>query len=339
MARPLRVEFEEAIYHVCTRGNARQRIFWDDRDRSRFIELLAESARRFDVSIFCFVLMGNHVHLVAQTHRPNLSRWMHWLTVAYTVFFNRRHRSSGHLFQGRYKSFLVQEGDYLLGLSRYIHLNSVRGMSLGRGMPSERRKRLRAFRWSSYPGYAGLKKSYPFVEEKMVLGELGGAQKGERLRYRRFVEEGLVREVENPFEAVRWQAVLGNEIFVQKLRDRLKGLHRHRREIPSLRRIGEGVTTEEVLEKVAKKFKVEAKRLLKKGERGLEARNVAIWMIWESGTKSLREIGELFGGLDYAAVAQRIRRTRLAHSARATSNLLKEMLNVEIWACPDFSDS
>ena len=329
MARPLRVEFEDAIYHVCTRGNARQRTFWDNRDRSRFVELLAESARRFDVSIFCFVLMGNHVHLVAQTHRANLGRWMHWLTVAYTVFFNRRHRSSGHLFQGRYKSFLVQEGDYLLALSRYVHLNPVRGTSLGRGTPSERRKRLRTFRWSSYPGYAGLRAPHPFVEEQMVLGELGGARKGERVRYRKFVEEGLVREVENPFEAVRWQAVLGNERFVQKLRDRLKGLHKYRREIPSLRRIGEAVGTEEVLHKVAKRFKVESGRLLQKGERGLQARNVAMWMIWESGSKSLREIGELFGGLDYAAVAQRIRRTRLAHDLQTKGKLLKEMLNVK----------
>jgi chromosomal replication initiation ATPase DnaA len=99
------------------------------------------------------------------------------------------------------------------------------------------------------------------------------------------------------------------------------------------------VRTEEVLEKVAKKFRVQRERMLRKGERGLKARNVAMWMIWESGTKSLREIGELFGGLDYAAVAQRIRRTRLAHSARATSQLRKEMLNVETWGCPDFSDS
>ena len=329
MARPLRVEFEDAIYHLCLRGNARQRIFWDDRDRIRFLELLEQSAGRFAVAIFYFVLMANHVHLVAQTRRPNLSRWMHWLSVAYTVFFNRRHRMSGHLFQGRYKSFLVQEGDYLLGLSRYVHLNPVRGVSLGKGTPSERRKRLRAFRWSSYPGYAGLKRPYPFVEEEMVLGELGGARKGERVRYRRFVEGGLAREVENPFEAVRWQAVLGNETFVQKLRDRLKGLHRHRREIPSLRRIGEGLKTEEVLEKVAKKFKVESKRMLEKGERGLAARNIAMWMVWESGSKSLREIGELFGGLDYAAVAQRIRRTRVTHDAQSRRKLLGEMLNVE----------
>ena len=86
---------------------------------------------------------------------------------------------------------------------------------------------------------------------------------------------------------------------------------------------------QEVLEKVAKKFKVESKRMLEKGERGLEARNIAMWMVWESGSKSLREIGELFGGLDYAAVAQRIRRSRVAHDARGRRELLKEMLNVK----------
>ncbi len=150
MARPLRVEFEDAIYHLCARGNARQRIFHDERDRTRLVDLFEESARRFEVAILCFVLMGNHFHLVAQTRRPNLRRWMHWLLVSYTVFFNRRHRSSGHLFQGRYKSFLVQEGEYLLGLSRYVHLNPVRGVSLGRGTPMQRRKRLRDFNWSSY---------------------------------------------------------------------------------------------------------------------------------------------------------------------------------------------
>src|SRR6266404_4778263 len=139
MARALRVEFEDAIYHLCTRGNARQRIFCDDRDRTRFLNMLEESARRFDVGTLCFVLMDNHFHLIAQTHRANLTRWMHWLMVAYTIFFNRRHRQSGHLFQGRYKSLLVEEGEYLLSLSRYLHLNPVRGVNLGKGNPTQRR--------------------------------------------------------------------------------------------------------------------------------------------------------------------------------------------------------
>jgi putative transposase len=328
MARPLRVEFEDAIYHLCARGNARQPIFRDERDCARFVGLLSESAQRFNAAVLCFVLMGNHFHLVAQTHRPNLRRWMHWLLVSYTVYFNRRHRSSGHLFQGRYKSFLVQEGDYLLGLSRHVHLNPVRGVSLGRGSPAERQKRLRAFKWSSYRAYAGLSTLFPFVQEAMVLGELRGPGRAERLRYRRFVEEGLLREIENPFEAVRWQAVLGDESFVQKLRDRVKGLHKQRREITSLRRALTSLDAEKILQRVAKKYRVDRERLIAPGERGLQAKNVAMWMIWESGSKSLREIGELFGGLDYAAVAQRIRRTKSSHNAISARRLIATMLNV-----------
>ena len=330
MARPLRVQFEDAIYHLCARGNAGERIFRGEKDQARFVILLEESAERFAVSIFCFVLMGNHFHLVAQTHRANLTRWMHWLSVAYTVYFNRVHRRSGHLFQGRYKSFLVQGSEgYLLTLSRYVHLNPVRGVSLGRGTPSERRERLRGFKWSSYPGYARLGRQFPFVEEAAVLGSLArglGAQQ-QRLEYRRFVEEGLLREVENPFELVRWQAVLGDESFVQKVRDRLSKMGRGSREIKSARRMEPAIGWEQVVQRVAKKYRVEKKQLIE-GEHGLEARNVAMWMLWEGGGRTLREIGELFGGIDYAAVAQRVRRARQAHNEKSALRLRQEILNI-----------
>jgi hypothetical protein len=213
-------------------------------------------------------------------------------------------------------------------LSRYVHLNPVRGVSLGRGSPAERRKRLRGFKWSSYRGYAGLSAPFAFVQEAMVLDELRGPRRAERLRYRRFVEEGLLREIENPFEAVQWQAVFGDESFVQKLRDRVRGLHKQRREITSLRKVMPSIDPDKVLERVAEKYRVDWKRLVASGERGLHAKNVAMWMIWETGSKSLREIGELFGGLDYAAVAQRIRRTRSSHDAVAARKLIRAMLNV-----------
>src|SRR6266536_2103856 len=244
------------------------------------------------------------------------------------MYFNRRHRLSGHLFKSRYKSFMVKEGDYLLGLSRYVHLNPVRGVRLGRGSPAERRKRLRGFKWSSYRGYAGLSAPFPFLEEAMVLDELRGPKRAERLHYRRFVEEGLLKEIENPFEAVQWQAVLGDESFVQKLRDRVKGLHKQRREITSLRKAAASIDPDRILQRVAEKYQVDRKRLVARGERGLYARNLAMWMIWETGNKSLREIGELFGGLDYAAVSQRIRRTRSTHDMAAARKLIGTMLNV-----------
>lgn len=320
MARPLRIEFEDAIYHLCARGNERQRVFRDDRDREVFLELLARSGARYQGLILVLVLLSNHLHLVVQTPRGNLSRWLHWLMVSYTVYFNRRHRRSGHLFQGRYKSFLVEKGNYLLELSRYLHLNPVRGKVLGRGDPRQRRERLRGYRWSSYRGHAGLGKGFPFVQEEMVLGELGGPVKGRRLRYRRFVEEGLLREIDSPWEAVRWQAVLGGETFVRKMQDRLKDLGQARREVTALRR-GEAVKMpEEVVKQVARHYQVPVERLRRRGGYGLEGRNVAIWLVWEKCGMSLRQVGDFFGGMEYSAVAQRLR--RLSRAAEKTARQL-----------------
>jgi putative transposase len=187
VARALRLEFEGALYHLCARGNRRERIFADEKDCVRFVALLRESLRHYHVELHAYVLLPNHFHLLARTLKPNLSRWMHWLVAAYSMSFNRRHRKTGHLFQGRYKSFLVEGGDYLLGLSRYLHLNPVRGRVIGAGDPKERRKRLRSYRWSSYRGYAGLAKRSDFVSEELVLGEFGGrVTQRNKLRYRRF---------------------------------------------------------------------------------------------------------------------------------------------------------
>ena len=327
MARPLRLEFEGAIYHLLGRGNARQSIFASGRDRTEFLRLLESSARRFEVVVHGFVLMGNHFHLLAETRRANLSRWMHWLMVSYTVYFNWRHGRSGHLFQGRYKSFLVEGGEYLLTLSRYLHLNPVRGAVLGKGTPAELRTRLRAYRWSSYRGYAGLEKPFPFVGEELVLGELQAPKRGERLRYRKFVEEGLLREVENPFEAVRWQTILGSESFAQKIQDRLRGLERHGREVTAVRRGAKRVLPREIIKHVAERYDVTEKSLLERGGYGLRARNVAMALMWERCALTLREIGELFGGIDYAAVAQRIHRIKKTNPEELMK-AMTEMSNV-----------
>jgi putative transposase len=172
MARPLRIEFGGALYHVTGRGNARQKVFVDQSDCTKFLQVLAESLERYDVALHGYVLMGNHYHLIAETHRANLGRWMHWLITAYTVYFNRRHRRVGHLFQGRYKSIVVEAEGYFMSLSRYVHLNPVRGRVIGRGNPAERRKRLRDWTWSSYRGYSGLAKPESWVshERRRRLG-------------------------------------------------------------------------------------------------------------------------------------------------------------------------
>ena len=328
MARPLRIEFEGAIYHVCARGNAREDIFRTEADRLRFLQLLQHSVQRFIGAVFCFVLMPNHFHLIVQTARPNLANWMQWLSVSYSVYFNRRHRRPGHLFQGRYKSFLVDTDNYLLSLSRYIHLNPVRGKLIGSGTPRERRERLREFKWSSYRGYAGLTKPFPFVGESMILDALNAPSNSSRVEYRRFVEEGLVREIENPFEAVKWQLALGDETFLRKIRDRMKDLSNGHREITSLRNTIEFPLPETILSNVARRFQVPERSLTTRGGYGLEARNLAMWVVAERCGMTLRQIGDLFGGLDYAAVAKRITRVREKYSEKDARALLAEMSNV-----------
>ena len=309
VARPLRVEFEGALYHLTGRGNARQRIFADETDCAKFVQLLVASLERYDVELQSYVLMGNHYHLIAETRRANLGRWMHWLTTAYTVYFNRRHRRVGHLFQGRYKSIVVEAEGYLLSLSRYLHLNPVRGPVIGQGDALERRKRLREWRWSSYFGYSGLGQPDSWISDERILGEMGGPRKGRRVRYRRFVEEGLVREIENPLEAVQWQTALGREDFVQRLKDHLESRKDQDREVPALRQLRRRPEVKTILDCVGKVYRVSKEELLHRGK-GNEARAVAMVVVWDCCGMSLREVGELFGGVGYTTVAQMIARTK-----------------------------
>ncbi len=311
MARPLRIEYEGALYHLTGRGNRREPIFADEKDCARFLALLEESLGRYRVRLHGYVLMGNHYHLLAETEQANLGRWMHWLVTSYTVWFNRRHGRVGHLFQGRYKSIVLEGKDYLLALSRYIHLNPVRGTRLGRGNVKERRARLRAWKWSSYRSYAGLAKAEAMVAEELILGEMGGRKGERRLAYRRFVEKGLLEPMLSPLEEAKWQAVLGSESFHRKVRDRLERWKEDKREIKAVREWGAGRGWQEIVREVGRAYGMSAQAVRQQRGRNQEAKGVALLLIWERCGLSLREIGEFFGGMDYAAVAQQVRRTRL----------------------------
>ena len=126
MARPLRIEYSGAWYHVTCRGNEKRNIFRDDADRDKLIEILSANLKLYRIELHSYVLMQNHFHLLRMTPEANLRNFMQRFNTTYTAYFNRRHRRSGHLFQGRYKAILIEKDEYLVGLSRYIHLNPVR---------------------------------------------------------------------------------------------------------------------------------------------------------------------------------------------------------------------
>ena len=214
MARPLRIEFAGAIYHVTARGNERRAIVRDDVDRGKWLSLLDRTVERYGWRVFAFVLMDNHFHLFFQTPEPSLSAGMHHLGGSYAGYFNVRHRRSGHLFQGRFKGILVEDEGHWLELSRYVHLNPVRA-----GMA----ERPEDWAWSSYAGYHRPARRLGCVDYERVLAEFGGDDPAGRRRYRQYVAEGVGRALDSPLSKALHGLVLGSDRFVAKVRGLLAG--------------------------------------------------------------------------------------------------------------------
>lgn len=224
MARPLRIEFEGALYHVTSRGNAGEKIFVDDGDRSRFLELLGEAVDRFGWICHAYCLMANHYHLLVETPRANLSRGMRHLNGLYTQSSNRLHKRTGHIFQGRFKSILVEKENHLLEVARYIVLNPVR---------AKMSKHPRDWRWSSYRATSGETASPPFLCTDWLLEQFDKLPERANLRYRRFVKDGVGVSL---WDDVEGGVVLGSEEFIDQVRPLLRDAVRSK-EIPRAERL------------------------------------------------------------------------------------------------------
>jgi len=212
MARPLRIEFAGALYHVTSRGNERKPVYRDDRDRA-----LSSGSRRSLIPTACahaFTLMRNHFHLLVETPEATLSRAMGQLNGSYTQDFNRRHRRSGHLFQGRYKAILVEKNSYLLELSRYIHLNPARVGEVSRAWE---------FAWSSAAAYVGKAAVPEFLTVEDVLAHFGRRPAVARRRYAEFLADGAGTKGDKPWRLVEGQVLLGRRAWVERMKRRLAG--------------------------------------------------------------------------------------------------------------------
>lgn len=235
MSRPLRAEFPGAIWHVTSRGNERQAVFFDDADRELFLDVLGATVRLFGWRLHAFVLMGNHYHLVVETPDPTLSRGMRQLNGVFTQAFNRRHGRAGHLFQGRYKAILVERETHLLALLRYVVRNPVRA-----GIT----RRARDWAWGSYRATAGLAPRPDWLETAWTVEQFGRGEAEARRRYREFVE-GPGGDDYRPWQQVQGQIYLGAEAFAKEASRRgarLKGaggIPRSQREpaLPSLHEV------------------------------------------------------------------------------------------------------
>ena len=308
MVRPLRIQFENAYYHVTCRGNSGQEIFSNDADRLAFLELLDRSSDVYQTEILAYVLMSNHFHLFVKTPLGNLQEFMRHFNISYTAYYNWKQDRRGHLYQGRYKSFLVDGDNYLQEVSRYIHLNPIR-VSFKSGMTfDEKRKHLRNYQWSSYGGYLsqGARRGFLRVEE--VLSYFGGDTAKGRRKYEQFVMEGLAGKMTSPLEAGKGHGIVGTAEFVEKIRRQHIRPGAESREVPAVRKILAQVEPRRIIRVTGEVFGVANGELLRKGYKGV-ARGVLMELLYRYGGMNQREIGELLG-IDYSAVS--VMRKRLS---------------------------
>lgn len=271
MARPLRLEFAGALYHVTSRGDRQEDIYDDDDDRQVFLSVMASVCESCNWICHAYCLMSNHYHLLVETPDANLSRGMRQLNGVYTQTFNRRHGRVGHVFQGRYKAILVDRENYLLELSRYIALNPVRA-----GMVASAKD----WPWSSYRATIGQTKKPDYLNTEWLLAAFAKRKSVAIERYKEFVAAG--KSQPSPWALLRNQIYLGSEPFVEKMKSLIDG-EKELSEVPSSQR--------RPLPKALSSYEAASKD-----------RNDAIIKSYRGGGYTLKEIGDYFG-LHYSTVS------------------------------------
>jgi putative transposase len=211
MARPLRIEFEGALYHITSRGDRQEPIYEDDEDRRAFLTVLGDVVERFEWVCYAYCLMGNHYHLVIETPKGNLSKGMRQLNGVFTQVSNRRHGKVGHVFQGRYKAVLIDKEAHWLEVSRYVVLNPVRAKMV---------KEAGRWKWSSYNVTQGVGKGPGWLAVNKLLMQFDDKQSPAKQQYRKFVGEGIGRE--SMWTELRQQIYLGGDRFIERMQRKLE---------------------------------------------------------------------------------------------------------------------
>ena len=286
MARPLRIEYAGAFYHVMHRGNAGSDIFKSGRDREKFLEYVGKAVERYGIKVHSYCLMPHHYHFLIETPYPNLSQAIKWINVGYVAYYNRKRRRSGHLFQGRFKAVVVDADDYLKNLSRYIHLNPKRA-----GMVAH----CREYPWSSYPVFGGYAKAPEWLETHRLLSLFGRKRKAAMERYREFVESVQNEKIENPSKDVVSGIILGGTEFINWIKRNFLSKDADIKEKPQLKSLKPGLSLEDLLTAICNEFACTREVILQKGKKGNLARDLTIYLSREMTGESGISLGRHFG--------------------------------------------
>jgi REP element-mobilizing transposase RayT len=324
MARPLRVEYPGAFYHVINRGNAGENIFRIKRDKERFLECLAKAHDRFSLIIHTYCLMPTHYHALIETPEPNLSAAIQWLNVSYAAYYNNKHHRIGHLFHGRFKALLVDADEYLKELSRYIHLNPVRAKLVDQ--PS-------GYRWSSYPAFINKFETPSWLETGWLLAIFGEKRNVAAKNYQNFVEETDVDRVENPNKNAVGGFILGDTGFVDWVKEEFLSVREEDKEIPQLRKLQRRIPLEVILKAVSHEFRCAEQPILVRGRKRNTAREVAILLATDLCGLSGSELGAVFGGISGAAITMNNKHVagemdRSRELRNSTNRIKRKILNI-----------
>ncbi len=208
MSRQLRIEYENALYHIMARGNRKELIFYNDKDREFFLERISEMVIKHNIIIHCYVLMPNHYHILLETPEANLSRAMHFLNCSYVNWFRGKHKVVGPIFQGRFKAKLIEQEKYFCNASAYIHLNPLRSSLVSSA---------EEYPWSSYAYIIGERKSPCWLSNELILGEFSG----NIIDYKHFVMESYLAKDDLTYEELfsKRGLILGSDVFKYKIKD------------------------------------------------------------------------------------------------------------------------
>lgn len=310
MPRFPRIEYAGALYHVTSRGNARQVIFHTDADHERFLSQLKDNLATYEVGLYAFVLMKNHYHLLVRTKRANLSRFIQRLNTSYALYYRYKHDEPGHVFQGRYTAKLVDGDDYAFLLIRYIHLNPVKIKAVRRLPPAEQITHLERFRWSSYPGYVRAGAVLDWVDYRLLRG-YGRTWSESRRRYRAYVYGMIHEDDELLMATIKASAhAVGDPAFIQEVEKQLKGQKKGDDRDRDVTWPAEDVALRTIDELVAGFYGMETHKLKEHGHRAGEAKRVAMELAVRKTGKSMREIGAHYGGMTSAAISTNHRKIK-----------------------------
>jgi len=293
MARPLRINFENAVYHIIARGNRKEDIFYSDEDKRLFQVKMNKTFQKYSLICYAYCLMDNHYHLFLKTPNANLSKAMHYLNASYANYFSAKYRLSGPLFQGRYKSILVDQDEYSLVLSAYIHLNPYRAEI--KDWPD--------YLASSLPDYLGKRK--PIVENldvHFILQQFHPELTHGRRLYLEYLQDNL--NLKYPKEEIKYSIALGSETFLKKIEQHISSYGRNR-EIQVTNLVFQS-TPDKIVDQISQTFQISKEEVFRK-KRGNTYRLLAIYLIKNNTPLSLQEIGKIFS-MDYTAVSQAARR-------------------------------